>query len=185
MNFITALSNLVGKNEVVSVFCNPDDAYKACVGYVAAVSEEYFIMKSVTVYGYADGYLLRRFDEIFRLDTNCEYEQRLKYLYNKLNQLHLPLDISGENLLTDFFAHAKSNHLVVGVGVRDYSEKSISVFIKDVDCENQTLTLLDLNENGKVTGGEYLIQFDAVKRASVSSEDEIKLQVLNQEFAPE
>ena len=182
MDFKNALNNLVGKDEIVSVFCNPDDEYKSCVGYIVAVSDEYFIMKGVTFAGHADGYLLRHFDEIFRVDINCEYEQRLMYLYNKLNQSHICFDVSGENLLAAFFMHAKNNHLVVGVGVRDYNAKSIYGFVKEIDCENQTLTFIDLNDSGKETGGSCLIAFDSVKRAAASSEDEVKLQMLNQGF---
>ena len=183
MTFKEALNNLVGKNEIVSVFCNPDDAYKSCVGYIVAVSDEYFIMRGVTFDGYADGFLLRHFDEIFRLDRNCEYEQRLMYLYNKLNQSHPTFDIYGKNLLAAFFDYVRNNYLIVGVGVRDYSAKSIYAFVKDVDCENQTITFIDVNDDGKETGGEYLVCFDAVKRASVSSEDEVKLQLLNQGYS--
>lgn len=47
MDFKNALNDLVGTNEIVSVFCNPDDAYKSCGGYIEAVSDEYFIMKGV------------------------------------------------------------------------------------------------------------------------------------------
>ena len=182
MDFKNALNNLVDTDQIVSVFCNPDGAYKSCVGYIVAVSDEYFIMKGVSFDGYADGYLLRRFDEIFRLDTNCEYEQRLMYLYGRLKQSHADFDAFSENLLVDFFMHAKDNRLVVGVGVRDYSAKSMYGFVEEIDCENQTLTFIDLNDNGKETGGNYLITFDTVKRASMNSEDEEKLQLLNQGF---
>jgi len=185
MDFKNALNNLIGTNEIVSVFCNPDDAYKSCVGYIVAVSDEYFIMKGVTFDGYADGLLLRHFNEIFRIDRKCEYEQWLMYLYSKLNQSHPDFDVSGENLLAAFFEYARNNHLIVGVGVRDYSAKSIYAFVKEIDCENQTLTFVDVNDNGKETGGEYMVCFDAVKRASVSSEDEMKLQLLNQGFSVE
>jgi hypothetical protein len=182
MDYKKALNDLVGKDEMVSVFCNPDDEYKSCCGWIVAVSDEYFIMKSLTFDGYADGFLLRHFNEIFRIDRNCEYEQRLMFLYSELNQKHPSFDVFGEDLLVTFFEYARNNGLVVGVGVRDYSEKSIYGFVKEIDCENQTLTFVDLNDNGKETGGEYLITFDSVKRASISSEDEVKLQLLNRGF---
>ena len=174
----------------MSVFCNPDDAYrrqgfeplmpKCRVGYIEAVSDEYFIMKGVTRVGYPDGYLLNRYDEVFRLDTNGEYEQRLMHLYNKLGQQHAPFEAAGENLLAAFFDCTLKKHLVVGVGIRDYNENSIYAFVKEIDCENQTITLIDLNDNGKETGGERLVYFDAVKQAEISGEDEAKLQLLNQ-----
>ena len=178
--FKDVLKGLVGTSEIVSVFCNPDDAYKACVGYVVAVSDEYFIIQGVTFDGYADGYLLRHYDEIFRLDINGEYEQRLMCLYQKLGQSHSPFGALGDNLLVSFFEYVLNNQLIVGVGVRDYTENSIYAFVKKIDGEGQMLTLNDVNDNGKETGGECWIGFDAVKRAAVGSRDEMKLQGLNQ-----
>ena len=180
MAFRDALKNLISTDKIASVFCNPDDAYSSCTGYIVAVSDEYFIMKGVTFDGYADGYLLRHYNEIFRLDIDCEYEKRLMQLYCKFEQAHEPFDNEGENLLAVFFKHAEKNHLVVGLGIRDYDEKSIYAFVREVDIKNQILKLDEINDDGKETDGICLVCFDAVKRASVCSKDEAKLQLLNQ-----
>ena len=182
MNFKETLTSLIGTDEIVSVSCNPDDPYKTCCGFVLAVTDEFIILKSVDTYGKSDGFILRRFGEIFRLDRNGEYEQRLTYLYSRLNQAHPVFDIASDNLLTDLLEYARLNQLVVSAGIRDYSSISIYALVKSIDCDNQMVLFYELNDNGARTGGENLIQLDAIKRASILSEDEIKMQLLNQGF---
>ena len=180
MEFKDALKKLIDTEKIASVFCNPDDSYKASVGFVAAVSEDYFILRGVSVFGAADGYLLRRYDTIFRMDVNCEYERRLMLLYGKLKEAHAPFTPSFDDLLVSFFDYARCGRFVVGVGIRDYSEKSIFAFVKEVDVENQMLLFSEVNDDGRETGGEFYVLFDAVMRASVGSCEEIKLQMLNE-----
>jgi len=164
--------------EIISVFCNPEDNYSAVVGFAAAADDDYFVLKSVSTAGTYDGYVLRKKDQIFRVDQKTAYENNLLKLYTHYEQSHACMGIEGE-LLPGFLAFAKNRRLVAGIGAKDYSTSSVRGFIETIDAENETVSLHVINDDGAFDG--YVdISFASIVRMSVDCEKEQSMKILHQ-----
>ena len=178
MSIASIIDTKLGAHEIISVFCNPEDNYSAAVGFAAAADDDYFVLKNVSTAGTYDGYVLRKKDQIFRVDHKTAYENNLLKLYMHYGQSHVCVEIEG-GLLPGFLAFAKRAHLVACIGARDYSGSSVSGFIETIDVENEVVSLHLLNDDGAFDG--YVdISFEAIVRMSVDCEKQQRLKVLHQ-----
>jgi hypothetical protein len=66
--YISILERSIKEGLVVSVYSNQYELEKCSVGYIETLSSEQFVMKHITPEGISDGYIVRRLDDIFRID---------------------------------------------------------------------------------------------------------------------
>jgi len=178
MSIASIVDTKLGAHEIISVFCNPEDNYSAVVGFAAAADDDYFVLKHVSTAGTYDGYVLRKKDQVFRVDQKTAYENNLLKLYTSYGQSHACMGIEG-GLLPGFLAFAKNGQLVAGIGARDYTGSSVSGFIEKIDAENEMVSLHLLNDNGEFDGYAD-ISFVSIVRMSVDGEKQHRLKVLHQ-----
>ena len=172
------LESFIGKDEIVSVFCNPNDEYSAVVGFVEQVDDDYFILREVHFNGMYDGYVLRKTDEIFRIDYQSHYEHSMKKLYNINEQSHLPVT-AGDNPLFALLCFATERNFVISVGIRDNSEYSVSGFIDSCNFETKVMIIHTINKNNGAFDGFTVVAFDAIARLRCDNEDDRSYQQLN------
>lgn len=177
MGISNILDAKLNKNEIISVFCNPEDNYKAVVGFVAGVDEHHFVLKHVTVDGKYDGYVLRCKDQIFRIDRETEYENARFTLYSFYGESHVDFHMEG-SLLISFLKFAQENDFVVGIGVKDYEENSVFGLIDNIDLCNEVVSVHNINDEGHFDGFNE-ITFDSIVRMTADSEKGIRLKNLN------
>ena len=177
MNFNKILTEAQTRHQVVSVFTNEDDIYKASVGFVAAVDDEYLILFHITEDGEYDGYVLKRMANIFRIDADCEYERRCQRLYGLKKQHHDSLLQSSDSLIIDFFDWANQSGFVVGVGIRDTGSISVRGLVETIDTQGKLLMLREVTNNGERTG-IISFEFSAVERACCDTQEDHNLKLL-------
>ena len=178
MSIASIVDTKLGVNEIISVFCNPEDNYSASVGFAVAADDDYFVLKNVSISGTYDGYVLRKKDQVFRVDQKTAYENNLLKLYTHYGQSHVRVEIEG-GLLPGFLMFAKNGNLVAGIGVRDYTGSSVLGFIETIDAENEMVSLHLLNDDGTFDGYAD-ISFASICRISADCEKQHRLKALHQ-----
>ena len=93
---IQTLQALQQKQEVVSLYSNPDDTRKFAVGYLLTVTEEELLMAHIAPDGGYDGYSVYKTDAVYALSWGDAYSRRMKELYERQAAVDRSWVIPGE-----------------------------------------------------------------------------------------
>ncbi|MBS7530232.1 hypothetical protein IC619_006965 [Hazenella sp. IB182353] len=108
----TMIKRVQAEQKVVSIYANPEQPDASIVGYIHRASYDDVLIRHLTPEGKQDGYVLQRISDIFQLDVDGDYEQRLALLYDLQNQQHEQLDVE-QDLLSEILYYALENDEVV------------------------------------------------------------------------
>ncbi|TCS92077.1 hypothetical protein [Hazenella coriacea] len=143
---------------MVSVYSNRYQPEKSSVGFIDSLTTEQFVMKHVTPEGISDGYIIRRIEDVFRVDVSGEYERRLELLYSIQKQQHEDfikiLAMQNLNLFKESLSIAQKKNLVVTICVDETeNQDDIIGFVKDVCAKEITISRITYSglEDGEST----------------------------------
>ncbi|MCH5187173.1 MAG: hypothetical protein J1F63_02125 [Oscillospiraceae bacterium] len=177
MNFAETLIKAKENGDVVSVFSNGSDPHKCGVGTVEDVDGEYFVIAGISTFGLYGGYQIKRVEDIFRIDVECEYEQEYKALYKARDQKHEKhFHKISDDMLEDFFEWCAENKFVIAVGIREYADTVYGI-VSEVDRGWAVITLDEITEKGIKTGKIHF-GLDSVYQVCADGSDEQKIDAL-------
>ena len=180
MNLQELYKSFIGKNEFLSVFCNPDDQYGVVFGFAAQIDKDHFICNEVSTEGTYDGYVLRKADNIFRIDYGSYYESSLFKVFARENIKHKEIP-DNNNVFVNFIQFAKDSGFVISVGIRDYSSNSVTGYIDSIDLEARIFTIHTITQEKEGDFDGYIaVSFDDVYRMRCDSEGDRFFQILNE-----
>ncbi len=151
--FREVLQQFVGTEELVEVYDDTDNTDKFEVGFVLAVSEDYYSLSLIDSKGRPNGSFVGQIEQIVRLAVNTQYLTAIKLLVERQRQLEMNMRPSKagpfENLL-DLVRYAHENRVMVSVA----ADVEFFGFIKDYSPEH--LELLEVNKSGIEDGIQYI-----------------------------
>ncbi|SHF13925.1 hypothetical protein SAMN05444392_10882 [Seinonella peptonophila] len=176
MDLLSRLEQSIKDTEVVNVFSNQYEPNAASVGFIDQLSENQFLMKHITPEGLSDGYMIRRIDDIFRVDLNGEYEQRLRLLYDLRNQHHedfIQISVDSQtNLFREALMVAQKKNLIVSICIDEAEEQAdITGFVKHINMEE--ICISKVSFNGLEDGESFLYVKDLVKLNCDTTEEKL------------
>lgn len=165
---IAALKRSLNEGVMVSVYSSHIEPDKCSIGYIDLISSEHFIMKHVTPDGKSDGYIVRKIEDVFRVDFNGEYEKNLELLYRLQKQQHQQFvknnKIEEINLFEETLIFAQKNNLVVTICIDETeNQDDIVGFVKNINVQGVTISRISLNglEDGETSVFiEHIIKID-------------------------
>jgi len=171
--------SFIGKDEIISVYCNHEEADGAVVGTAAQIDGDCFIVNEITKTGEYDGYELRKTDDIFRIDYDSSYERSLMKAAAYKGVKHGKIPDNG-SVIANYLNFAKNSGFVVSVWIRDYSTASVTGYITDIDEENETFSIhaITYTKEGGFDGFT-VVDFKDVYRMSCDDEYDRYFQLLN------
>lgn len=173
MDFVKELKKLKLQNIPVSIYTDSDDPEYFSFGYIAGVDDEFVYLSHITPRGLEDGILLKRLDEVFRLEYSGEYEKRLVRLYRIKAQRHKDYLSGMETLgLHAFLLHAMQQRQVITLTL---GIQSITGFLHSVEGDKVCLT--ELNADG-VKLGEIILPTQHIRLVSCDSLEERDIALL-------
>ena len=182
-NFILkTIEKSLNENLIVSIFSNRNAPEKCICGFIDAISDEQFILKHITVDGFYDGYHIRKIDDIFRVDINGNYEDRLKYLYEYRKQSHEDFlkgnANSDSNLFKIGLLTAKRLNMVVRVCIDDTEEQDDIVgWVNNI---SETEVVISNISNSGENEGESIFYIKDIVKIACDTDNESVLGILNQ-----
>lgn len=163
-----------------SVFTNSEQPDKCSVGFVGALTEGHVLINHVTYTGLSDGFAIRRVEDIFRIDFDGQYEQKLEKLYFLQKQFHQELitsPISNEiNLFKEVLVNSQRSGRVVDICI-DYTESQEDVIGRVKEVNDIEVVISRISQEGKDDGESVLFLNDIIK-LNCDSQDEHILQLL-------
>ena len=113
-------------------------------GFILVSTDEYVVISHINAHGLYDGYILKRTEDIYRIDYDGKYEKKIEALYLLKNQTH---DLITEDDLKDeksplelILDIAKSTHKIISI---EYEDVVISGFVDSFTEELVTLFIVD------------------------------------------
>lgn len=158
--FREVLRQYVGTEELVEIYEDSDDTDKFEVGFVLAVSEDYYSLALIDAKGRPNGSFVGQFEEIVRLAVGTQYLTAIKLLHERQKQLEMNIkspQIGPFEHLLDLirFAYDHRMMLCVTADVEFYG------FVKDYTSDH--IELLEVNKSG-IEDGTHFIDLDEVSR---------------------
>jgi hypothetical protein len=180
-NFLQKLKTLAKKNKVVSIFSNRNNPDIWSSGFIKSITKEDIILKHISPNGEYDGFLARRLDNIYRVDFDGIYEQRLVKLYKLRKQNHNNSFIEKENSTDDLFLEllevAKNSNFVVTISIDETGlQENIIGFVKEIN-EDRMVVISKVSFEG-FYDGEATFYLDDIVLINCDTSDEVPYKLL-------
>ena len=160
---IDVIKKYFNENAVVSIYNNFDDTSVFEVGYINTYNDSEILLSSINERGEYAGYILFHIDDIFRIEANGEYEEKIKNLYSLKNQKHEKFELVNAEIVYSVLDFAKENNLLVSFEFENDCRVGFVDKHKDNLC-----TINTISDFGK-PDGIAVIDIDAVESIFVDS----------------
>ena len=164
---------------VTSLYYDKDDSDKHLTGFVTGYDDEYILVAHITDRGLYDGYIVKQIKDIFQVDYDGPYENKIKNLYEIKEQSHLSLAFSldtSQNMLLSIIGQLTGKDCIVTV---ELSETLVSGYIRAHD--NYSLDLLSIDDRGDDNGISTIL-IDGIETMYIDTDTEQDLKLLRNAF---
>lgn len=171
------MNALCEKNVFVSVYDDPADTSKFKFGRILSVNKTRFAILLLSPNGDCDGIVTDDTKDVFRIDTNGQYHDKMV----KLNRVHpeeinIP-DIDSSCIDLSILSFAKEMGLLVSIELENSGIFDITGFIEDI---SETICKIRvINEYGYNDGHSY-IETNRISQMELDSEYERRIMRLYQ-----
>lgn len=173
------IENCYINNKIVSFYDDKDYTNAHYTGFIAAYNDSEILINHITPSGYYDGYILKRIEDIFRVDYDGNYEIKIEKLYNLRNQHHQQITFIQDEILYTLMDFAIQNKLIISL---EFCNDTLSGFI--IDYQDEVITLEIIDEFGK-SHGISVVNLNEVDVFYVDTDDEQDLKLLHEHIVQE
>ena len=109
------LQDCIRTQKVASLYFDKDNPFSHLTGRILQIRQNEVLIAHISMHGCYDGYILKRIDDLYRVDVDGKYEQKIGRLYSIKGQSHPPIsiDASDRSLLQTLLNFAKQARLIV------------------------------------------------------------------------
>ncbi len=152
-------------NQIISIHSDPSEQSKCSVGFVDQIKSGWVRLRAISPEGEEAGYEIRPLEEIFRIDINSDYENKIDFLRNNykdiFEEVELSLPIEKGNIIFTTLKEAQQKHLVVILWTEDEFDSVIG-YVENL--EQDSVRILSIDDFGREDG---FIILDLTKVTSV------------------
>ena len=107
------LQDCIRTQKVVSLYFDKDNPFSHLTGRILQIRQNEVLIAHISMHGCYDGYILKRIDDLYRVDVDGKYEQKIGRLYSIKGQSHpsISIDVSDRSLLQTLLNFAKQARL--------------------------------------------------------------------------
>lgn len=157
---------------IVSIYTNAMDPNSFSTGYVLGITDEWVLINSISPGGINDGIYLLPLEDIYQINIEGAYENKIKCLHHLKKQINLP-SMQQDDLLLGILMFAKNNNALITCEI--YRENEVYGFVEDIDKDTVFLKCYDCY--GRFVSHSTL-KAESITRAKCCSEYEISLKML-------
>lgn len=171
----TLLCSYENKANIIGIYSDNTSTDKFSAGYVIAVSSDDVVIAHITPNGMYDGFMLKKIEDIYRIDVDGKYETVLQKLYTEQSQFHKEFNAEYNNLTKSFLYFAAINKYVVTIELFDSGLEDVQGFIDNINEE--TVNIRKLNSYGEYEGNSIIFIND-ITFITCDSDNEHTLKIL-------
>jgi|GEM_PF-2002604 hypothetical protein len=161
---------------LTSLYTNRNDYCKFNVGYVLNVSDNWCLLKLISPHGEFDGYSVRTIDDVYRLEIDGLYINKIETLYkHKIYRgKEIPEINSSGDILLDAIDYAFINKLIVIICI---GEDASDIFGYIEYYDNNKIKILQMTDYGQ-KNGETIFGINEIRRMNINDMDCMDLEIL-------
>ena len=147
-----------GQNEVISFYTDQMDPEKYMAGFLYALDDDYFVLKSISPEGLQDGFILGEVNAIFKIEIGDSYTKQLKFLSEYRHVRHENIVLQG-NLKIALLQYAQVKQKVVTIELFHGGKEDAIGYIERIAGNN--CYFHSITEAGEA-GDELIIQLESI-----------------------
>lgn len=170
------LKSLANNGKLTLVYTNMASTEKFSAGIITGVFINDFIIEHFTSFGQYDGYIVKKIDDVFRLETESKYVKKLENLIQHYKNRHDPIEYKLSSGALNVINYAKKQNKVISITLFDNEDVDLSGYVEKFNDELIWINALDSygEEDGKC-----IVRVDDITFLSCDTEDEIALRILS------
>lgn len=171
MDIINSIKFCRDKRKVASVYLDKEDTCHHLTGYITACNDDEVLIAHINTRGEYDGFIYEYASNVYRVDYDGEYEDKIGTLYKLKHQSHPQFEPDEENILFSLLKFAENSEFLVSL---EDEENSVTGFLKSFS--DTQIELETVNDYGKYSG-VTVIDLEMVETISVDTdyEQDVKL----------
>lgn len=164
------------EEKLIAIHTDKEIVSRFAAGYIHEYDDTMVYLKSVDPEGNDDGYIYIQIADVYQVEYNSRYLNRLQLLIRRQSELVTPPCIAeqqqGENYLISLIKQAMADHLILSINsIYDYS---LLGYVKDID--DQYLQVQGITDDGD-DDGIAAIRIEDIKRVDIAGTNEKKAEV--------
>jgi hypothetical protein len=180
---IAILKDALASQELVSIYADPSRPGSCSVGKIYSIGKTVFAMKSMTQDGRDDGILLRKVENVFKIEGGGKYEKKIGFLHEE--QLRLVKDRTYDlKQFADFstaLRYASKQKFVISVWMEmDDDDEYQSGYISSITTKTFKLDRLD---DFGIANGFSVLKIEYIQGMDIDGSNERALNVLHSSVA--
>jgi hypothetical protein len=166
VNLLNTILEDSKKNRILlSVYEDKNDVEKFYVGYVVNVYSDTLLLFSLDEYGINDGYLLVRMEDIYKIEQNTSYLEKLTILAN--NEYNYFLKLDGEQGIAETMSFCKEKQILVTIKL--IFDDIIIGYVSEEDDERYLIK--NVSKEG-IMNGVCLIEYKDIQNVHFDGKEE-------------
>ncbi len=162
------------RNKVIATFS--DESNRLLVGFVENYNDSEILISHISPRGCYDGFVLKRIEDICRIDYGGEYEKKIERLYHLKRQKHSLINLTDpeEEIFYSLLDFAKQSDYIISL---ELEETRISGFVNGYVDD---IIYLDVVNDYGTENGISIIKATEVLTVAIDSDHEQDLKLLAQ-----
>lgn len=168
------------QNNPVSIYGDPYDSTVFSFGTVMHLSAEHLLFASIDPDGFNDGWQLIKLDDIYRIETDGAYENKIIKLHKlRAEPEQEPLPVDPNDLLRTICAYAAQNRILCSFRIAYDEGDTVSGFITEISDEE---ILIQAVSTFGMPNGLCRLKMDSIKRIGANTSYQDSLMLLYQDY---
>ena len=164
---IEMMQKYAENGEFVALYTDLANTTSFIYGRILAVNDTWVAILPVTQDGAADGLLVKRCEDVFRMDVGGEYAKKMCRLES--------YSIDAEEIAASVLRLAKTEHGIVSVEIEDSGIDDITGFVRD---SNENTVTFDVVDSYGASDGIAMIKASGITQIEYNGIAEKRLQRL-------
>lgn len=174
--FQNLLLEAIKTEEPISLYTDTQDKSKFSFGFIQGISNDRILLASITPYGFYDGYTIRYYDDIYRIEKGDGYGCRVSKLYRLNKQKHLKIPVT-DDLIRDILMFSFEHHFIISIELMNSGYDDLQGYVNDV--QGEMVMIQQIGDNGEFDG-DTILSIDDITCVTCDSEKEIALKLLSE-----
>lgn len=150
------LNQLIGYEELVSIYLYDNDPSVFLVGYISQAFEDAILLEVIRQDGKYDGYTIINLNAIYQIEYGTHYLKKLSI--DSSDRKSFNNNIFKEYLLEDFIKYCIENKIILEIENTD-----LSIIGKIIHSEQEILVLNKINTDFHCFDGNIILRVDDIK----------------------
>jgi hypothetical protein len=178
----SCLGNLGKERDIVLLYTDKEQSQKFSAGIIMEIFDDAVIIGHYLPNGRYDGYIVKRIDDIYRIEDGSKYANKIQVLSLINGAKHDPLTRINEDAFTTVLYYAYETKRVVTIELFDSGNNDVTGLIERINEGYCTISML--NEYGE-SDGVSTFAIKNISHLSCDGDDENVIQQLHQKLNTE